>query len=294
MLRVQGNRIVGKSNTPVVVRGMSLFWSQWIGKYYTPEVVGWLRDDWKCTVIRAALGVEPDGYLKSPELEKKRVFAVVDAAIQKGIYVVLDWHDHNAHQHTAQAVAFFTEAARRYKNVPNLIYEPYNEPLQNTAWSTQLKPYHEAVIAAIRGQGAKNLIVCGTRAWSQQVEEAAQDPLRDPNVAYTLHFYAGTHKQWLRDNASRALKRGVALFVTEYGTTDASGDGPVDRDETRRWWEFCEANGLSWCNWSIADKKESSAVLKPGARTTGGWKESELTPSGLFVREELRRRNQTR
>ncbi len=290
-LRVQGNQIVDQKGKPVQLRGMSLFWSQWIGKYYTPDVVTWLRDDWKCTVIRAALAVEPDGYLKNPEVEKKKLFTVIDAAIKAGIYVIVDWHDHNAHQHTAQAVAFFSEVAKRYRKVPNIIYEPYNEPLQDASWATQIKPYHEAVIAAIRRYDMKNLIICGTRAWSQQVEEASLSPLKGTNIAYTLHFYSGSHKQWLRDIATRAMKNGIALFVTEFGTTDASGNGPVDREETKAWWAFLDANGISWCNWSIADKNESSAVLKPGASPTGKWKESNLTLSGLFVREELRRKN---
>jgi endoglucanase len=290
-LRVQGNRIVDKNGKPVQLRGMSLFWSQWIGKYYTADVVRWLRDDWKCTVVRAALAVEPDGYLKNPDVEKKKLFTVVEAAIKAGIYVIIDWHAHNAHLHTEQAVAFFGEVAKRYAKVPNVIYEPYNEPLQNAAWATQIKPYHEAVIAAIRRNDTRNLIVCGTRAWSQQVEEASLSPLAGSNIAYSLHFYAGTHKQWLRDNATRALKNGVALFITEFGTVNANGDGAVDRDETKKWWEFCDANGISWCNWSVADKNESSAALKPGTSPTGKWKDSELTPSGLFVRDELRRKN---
>lgn len=290
-LQVKGNRIVDAKGKPVQLRGMSLFWSQWIGKYYTAETVNWLRDDWKCTVVRAALAVEPDGYLKNPEVEKKKVFTVVDAAIKAGIYVIIDWHDHNAHLHTEQAVAFFGEVAKRYSKVPNVIYETYNEPLQNAVWATQIKPYHEAVIAAIRQYDKKNLIVCGTRAWSQQVEEASLSPLKGSNIAYSLHFYAGTHKQWLRDNAAKALKNGAALFVTEFGTTEASGNGPVDRDETQKWWEFCDANGISWCNWSVADKNESSAVLKPGASPTGKWKDTDISPSGLFVRDELRRKS---
>lgn len=290
-LQVKGNRIVDAKGKPVQLRGMSLFWSQWIGKYYTAETVNWLRDDWKCTIVRAALAVEPDGYLKNPEVEKKKLFTVVDAAIKAGIYVIVDWHDHNAHQHTEQAVAFFGEVAKRYSKVPNVIYETYNEPLQNAVWATQIKPYHEAVIAAIRRHDSKNLIVCGTRSWSQQVEEASLSPLKGSNIAYALHFYSGTHKQWLRDNATKALKNGAALFVTEFGTTEASGNGPVDQEETQKWWEFCDANGISWCNWSVADKNESSAVLKPGASPTGKWKDSEISPSGLFVREELRRKN---
>lgn len=292
-LRVRGSRIVGRHGRPVMLRGMSLFWSQWIGKYYNRDVVNWLRDDWRCTLVRAAMAVEHGGYLENPRREKQKVIAVVDAAIAAGIYVVIDWHDHNAHQHTERAQEFFADMARRYARYPNVIYEPFNEPLQNHSWSRDIKPYHEAVIGSIRRHAPDSLIVCGTPAWSQRVDEAAKDPLKFDNIAYTLHFYATTHKQWLRDTARKALNSGVALMVTEFGTTEASGNGVIDYDETRKWWRFLDANYISWCNWSVADKVEASAALKPGANERGGWRAAALTASGQFVREEIRRKNAT-
>jgi endoglucanase len=106
-------------------------------------------------------------------------------------------------------------------------------------------------------------------------------------VAYALHFYAATHKQELRRNADLALRRGAALFVTEYGTTAADGDAPIDEAETRKWWAWCDARGISYLNWSLSDKDEASAALKPGALPAGGWPASMLTTSGMLVRDHL-------
>ena len=290
-LRVQGNRIVDKNGKPVQLRGMSFFWSQWIGKYYNADVVNWLVSDWNCNIVRAALAVGSGGYLENPAQEKAKIIAVVDAAIKAGIYVIIDWHDHNAEQHTDEARKFFGEMARRYAKSPNVIYETFNEPLDKADWSTVIKPYHEAVIREIRRYDPDNIIVCGTRTWSQRVDEASKDPLKFANIAYTLHFYAATHKQYLRDIATTALKNGIALMVTEFGTTEASGNGVVDTEETKKWFAFLDANGISWCNWSVADKNETSAALKTGASERGGWAESQITPSGLFVRNEARTKN---
>jgi len=286
-LRVQGNRIVDQSGAPVQLRGMSLFWSQWIPKYYTAGTVKWLRDDWKVTVVRAAMAAERGGYESNPAAERDKVIAVVDAAIDLGIYVVIDYHAHTAHENTAQAKAFFADMARRYGNTPNVLYEPYNEPLK-VSWSKVLKPYHEAVIDSIRGYDPDNIVIVGTPNWSQLVAEAAADPIKRPNVAYTLHFYASTHGQWLRDEAQKAMDRGAALFVTEYGTTAATGDGTVDEKETRKWWEFLDRNSISHLNWSVADIRESSAALMPGASPDGGWSLEQIKPSGQLVRSELR------
>ena len=290
-LRVQGTKIVDQAGQPIALHGMSLFWSQWIGKFYTPETVKWLKDDWRCTVVRAAMAVGSNGYLNNPEQEKAKVFTVVDACIEQGIYVIVDWHDHNAEQHQPQAQAFFAELAQRYAKYPNIIYETFNEPLQNANWSTTLKPYHEGVIKSIRQHDPDNIIVCGTRVWSQRVDEAADDPIKAENIAYTLHYYASTHKQGLRDTAQKAIDKGICLFVTEFGTSEASGNGEFNTVEARSWFDFLDKNGISWANWSVADARETSAALKPGAAATGGWADDVISPSGLFIREELRRKN---
>ena len=288
-LKVDGSRIVDASGEAVQLRGMSLFWSQWMGQYYNADAVKWLVDDWNCNLVRAAVGVHSDsGYLQDPDAEWAKLEAVVDAAIEQGVYVIVDWHSHDIH--TDEAVAFFGKVAERWGDEPNLIYEPYNEPTRQD-WSTEVKPYHEAVIAAIREHDPDNLVILGSPTWSQDVDVASEDPVDDANVAYTLHFYAGTHGQYLRDKARKAMDNGVALFATEWGTSEATGDGKFAVDETRQWLAFLDEHGISWANWSVADKDETSAALTPGAAGKGGWGESDLSPSGKFVRQQLREAN---
>ncbi len=287
-LQVEGNRIVGATHgDPVSLAGMSLFWSQWIGQYYNAETLAWLKKDWNITIIRAALGIGADGYLENPAAERARIKTVIDAAIAQDLYVIVDWHDHHAEDHTAEAAAFFADLAKTYGHHPHVIYEIYNEPLR-VSWSDTIKPYAETVIAAIRAHDPDNLIVVGTPFWSQRVDQAAADPLADPNVAYTLHFYAGTHKAELRAWAQRALDAGVALFVTEWGTVNANGDGRVDRKSVDAWMDFIRQNQLSHLNWSVANKDEGASILKPRVKTLSGWTERDLTKSGRYVRELIR------
>ncbi len=289
-LSVQGNKLVDQNEEAIQLRGMSLFWSQWIGKYYTPEVVKWLKDDWRCTVVRAALAVEHGGYLENPETERQKIFTVIDAAIANGLYVIVDWHDHHAEDHLEESIAFFGELAEKYGDYPNVIYEIYNEPL-NVSWKNILKPYHEAVIAEIRKHDPDNLIVCGTPNWSQDVEDVIFEKIDDANVMYTLHYYAATHKQELRDKALLALNNNIPIFVTEYGISEASGDGSINQTEAETWWNFLDTHQISHLNWSIADKEELSAALKPGASTSGGWTSDDLTSSGNIVRNHIRDKN---
>jgi endoglucanase len=290
-LQVAGNRIVGADGTPVSLAGVSFGWSQWqAARFYNAGTVNWLKQDWHAQIVRAALGIhaEPGSYLQDPAANRARVFAVIDAALAADLYVLVDWHDHHAHEHTDLAVAFFSEVARRYGDRPNIIYEIYNEPLNTASWSRDVKPYAEKVIAAIRAIDPDNLIVVGTPAWSQDVDVAAADPIKDPNVAYVLHFYAGTHKADLRAKAVKAMKLGAPLFVTEWGTCDASGDGPIDRASVETWMAFMREHQLSHCNWAIYDKPETASIVRRTASSTGDWTEADLSPSGKYARELIR------
>lgn len=282
-LSVRGASIVDEHGEPVSFAGMSLFWSQWKGGFWNARCIDWLVRDWHATIIRAAMGVEMGGYLEHPAREQAKVERVVDACIADGVYVIIDWHDHHAGDHTAAAVRFFTAMARRYHDRPNVIYEIFNEPLA-VSWSGVVKPYARTVIDAIRAVDPDNLIVVGTPHWSQDVDAAAADPLHGTNLVYALHFYAGSHKAWLRERAERVLKQGIPLMVTEWGTCNADGNGPVDAVSTAEWMAFMRRWRLTHCNWAVSDKRETASIVRPGASHFGGWSDAELTPSGRLAR----------
>jgi len=286
-LSVKGNYIIGQYGDTVQLRGMSLFWSQWKGAFYNPKGIEWLRDDWKCTIIRAAMGVEEGGYLLNKAMEQEKVERVVKAAINLGIYVIIDYHSHHAHSNPKPAIQFFAKMAQKYGKYPNVLYEIYNEPLKDISWADDIKPYAEKVIKTIRQYDPDNIVLCGTRQWSQLVAEASLNPLSDSNTAYTLHFYAASHKAALREQAERALKNGIALFVSEFGTCEYTGDGKLDSISTKEWWRFLDKHKISWCNWAISDKEETASALYLGANWGGHWKDRQITPSGKLVQNEL-------
>ena len=284
LLQVNGNSIVDKNGDPVSFAGNSFFWSNdnWGGeRYYEPEVVSWLKKDWNTTIVRAAMGVEdPGGYLDNKTANKNRVKTIVDAAIDEGLYVIIDWHSHHAEDNTNEAVLFFQEMAELYGEHDNVIYELYNEPL-DISWSNIIKPYAISVITAIRAIDPDNLIVVGTPEWSQRVDLAAADPITGfSNIAYTLHFYTIYHQQWLRDRANAALDDGIALFVTEWGSIGYSLVDP----EANKWMTWCFDNKISHCNWAVNDKEEEWSILIPGASTSGGWGNDDLTDAGKLAK----------
>jgi hypothetical protein len=285
LLTVNGNKIVDKNNEVVSLAGNSFFWTNnnWGGlKYYKASVVSWLKLDWNTTIVRAAMGVEDSGgYLDAKTANKNRLKTIVDAAIDQGLYVIIDWHSHHAEDNVNEAVAFFEEMATTYGNHPNIIYEIYNEPL-NVSWDDTIKPYAETVINAIRAIDPDNLIVVGTPEWSQRVDLAANNPITNySNIAYTLHFYSVHHQQWLRDRADEALEKGIALFITEWGVLGYTQDDP----ETDQWMQWCKDNQLIHCSWAVNDKEEEWSIVKPNSNTNGNWDDNKLTEAGKLTRK---------
>lgn len=274
-LHVCGAGMCDESGAQIQLRGVSSMWLHWQTQPYAQnlQALEWMRDNWNIEVFRVAMGVEPEGaYLDDPQGWKTEVEKVIQNAAEAGVYVIVDFHAHQAHQHQAEAVAFFADLADRYGHLPNIIWEPYNEPEQ-VSWTGTVKPYHEAVVAAIRAQDPDNLIVLGTPTWSQDVDVAAQNPVSGANLMYTLHFYSCTHAQWNRDKADAAIDAGLALFVTEWGASAADGglDGRVCLDEAQRWVDWMSANKISWTAWKLDVGPDSTNLLSSGAPLTGGW-----------------------
>ena len=285
-LNVQGTKIVDKNGNPVTLHGMSLYcWASQGTQFFNASAINHLAQDWKCTVIRIA--ILPSAYKRNPTNELNKVKTVMDACIANGIYAIIDWHAMGGAQNdVASSQAFFSTLATDYGKTPNIMFEPWNEPVQEP-WPV-IKAYHEAIISTIRAIDPDSIIICGSRHWDQECAEASRDPITiSTNIAYSIHFYAATHRQSLRDNGTAAMKNGVALFATEYGTSSASGGGAYDPPETQLWWTWLDANNIGCCNWSVAALGETSAAFQPGASATGPWTDDMLKPSGILVRNYI-------
>jgi endoglucanase len=285
-LSVAGTKMVDQNGSSVVLKGVSFGWHNWWPRFYNKEAVKWLYEDWKCTVVRAAMGVEPDsGYLKKPGWSKEKTEAVIEGAIENDIYVIIDWHSHGLH--LEGALIFFEEMAKKYGAYPHVIYEIYNEPTRQS-WE-EVKAYSIEVIRKIREFDPDNIILVGSPHWDQDIHLVADDPIEGfDNLMYTLHFYAATHGQYLFDRGDYALEKGIPLFVSECAGMAANGNGPIDYQAWNKWLDWMDGNQISWVCWSIADKDETCSMLNESAGSEGNWKESDLKESGIKTRELLR------
>lgn len=281
-LSVSGTSLVDGQGNKVVLRGVSYGWHNWWPRFYNRGTVSVFADEWNCNVVRAAMGVEPEGgYLDSPDNAIELVTSVADAAVEKGIYVIIDWHSHALQEDAAKS--FFAGMAKRYKGVPNVIYEIFNEPVDDS-WE-DVKAYSESVIKVIRAVDSQAVILVGSPHWDQDLHLVAADPITGfDNLMYTLHFYAGTHKKDLRERADFAISENIPIFISECAGMNADGDGPVDYESWAEWRNWMENRGLGFVVWSVADKDESCSMLLPDASSTGPWDDSCLKEWGVFVK----------
>ena len=285
-LSVKETFLVNEKGEEIVLRGVSYGWHNWWPRFYNKESVKWLAEDWKCTVVRAAMGVGPKGsYIDKKEWSKEKTEAVIEGAIEAGIYVIIDWHSHEIHE--KEAVTFFAEMAEKYGSYPNVIYEIFNEPVHDSG--EKVKAYSIEVSKSIREKDSDNIILVGSPHWDQDIHLVADDPIMGfENLMYTVHFYAATHGKELRDRSDYALKKGIPIFVSESAGMKANGDGELDYKSWDEWINWMESNKISWITWSVADKNESCSMLKTSASDTGNWSESDLKESGIKTREKLR------
>lgn len=308
-LSVVGAELRDASGSPVQLKGPSSMWLNWEQDGYAESLEGlrFMRDDWGASLVRAAMGITTTDpydadYFAQPEEALGKVRTIVDHAIELGLYVIIDWHDHDADQHQAEAIEFFTMMAEEYGDTPNVLYEVWNEPLSPTGeghtWDGVLKPYHEALVAAIRAVDPDNVIILGTPNWSQHVDSAAMNPL-DPsapgqtNLVYTLHFYACSHQAELREAGDAAIALGLPLFVTEWGATHADG-GTADNPgtcipEAQAWHDWMNEHTISWAAWKWDNcDDESCYFAEEGPGVDGGWSDQDLHGHGSFVRDRMR------
>ena len=293
-LSVKGSHLVDAKGKNFQLKGVSTHGIAWFPGYVNKNAFKSLRDNWGANTVRLAMYTEEyGGYCSNGNKSalKKKVQEGVQAATDLGMYVIIDWHvlsDQNPNKHKKEAIAFFKEMAKKYKNQKTVIYEICNEPNGGTSWN-QVKSYAEAVIKEIRAIDRNAVILIGTPTWSQDVDTAAKNPIKGyRNLMYTFHFYAATHKESYRKKLESAVKAGLPVFVSEYGICDASGSGSINQTEADKWFTLLNRYQISYMAWNLSNKNETSSLLKSSCKKTSGWTASDLSKSGTYVVKQMK------
>lgn len=290
-LQVSGTKLTDESGNIIQLRGVSTHGISWFPDYVNYDAFATLRDDWGANVVRIAMYPEEyNGYLSGGDKAalKQIIDNGVNYATDLGMYVIIDWHvlNYAPSRHTQEACDFFAEMASKYSGHDNVIYEICNEPV-GADWNSDIKPYAETVIGTIRQFDDHALILVGTNTWSQDVDSVVGNTLDDGNVMYVAHFYAGTHKENIRNKISTALNAGVPVFISECSICDASGNGGIDYASANEWLDFMNSNQLSFIAWSLSNKAETSALISSGCSAKSGWSDGDLSETGRWFKSAI-------
>ncbi len=292
-LHVTGASLYDSKDQKFQLYGMSTHGLSWFPGYVSEESFATLCNDWNTNCVRLALYPgDYAGYCNGGNQEelKNVVCKGIEAATAQGMYVIVDWHVHNdnPNKYKDAAKKFLGDISKKYASYGNILYEICNEPV-NADWNSQIKPYAEEIIPVIRANVPDAIVIVGTNTWSQDVDKAAANQIKAyNNIMYTFHFYAHTHTDAMRAKLENAIKLGLPVFITEFGTCDASGNGGYDEYQTLQWFNLIQKYNLSHINWSLCNKDETASVISSSCTKTSGWTENELTPSGKLIRSHFR------
>ena len=293
-LRVCGVNLCNQYGKPIQLRGVSTHGLQWFPACYNTNSLNTLANDWKADVLRIAMYVNENGYVTNPSGFTAKVNDLVDQAESRGMYSIIDFHtltpgDPNANLQNAKT--FFASVAARNAAKKNVIYEIANEP-NGVSWD-QIRTYANQVIPIIRAADPDAVIIVGTRGWSSlgvsdgsSSAEIVANPIAFSNIMYTFHFYAASHYDSYRNEVRNAASK-LPIFVTEFGTTSATGGGTVDIGSSTTWLDLLDSLKISYVNWTYSDADESSAAFKPGTCSGSSYGTGQLTQSGHFVRSRI-------
>lgn len=310
--RIYGSCQGVKDGAEVQVRGMSLYWSlqPQAVEYWSDAGIASMVRDMNIQIVRAAMatgdedwwgcknpgcGDDPSGHMRGYAVDKEYqtglMKTVVEAAIKQDIYVIIDWHSHEAHTQTESAKGFFREMAQAYGKYDNVIFELYNEP-KDISWN-EVKGYADQVVPVIR-EYSDNLILVGNPKWDQNPQMAIGNEVVDPdkNTAYTLHYYAMSHcingtYDWggscEGSNGEQAIKAGLSVFLSEWGTGTADGGGEPGQGKNDEWQAYANKYKLSWANWSASHISEGTAAFSGNSNKNS----LQYTASGNMVKGYL-------
>lgn len=310
-LHVSGNQIVDEQNNPVTLRGVSILAPEHNNECITcnakpiSEMLSWQMDaalGWNSRIVRLQVTTAK---VSDPAKSFATIIdPYVQQAIAKGIYIIVDLHfvsnfDYNGSGGITQSqvMAFWNYVAPRYANVPNVIFEVFNEPISPDCWSCW-KEFIQPVVTSIRSVAPKNLILMGSPQWSTRLNPALADPIAGNDIVYVYHIYPN---QGQATAANLDPKFGTAaqtlpVMITEFGwNQDSNYSDAVTQGSTTGWGapfrQYLDARPhISWTSY-IFDNYWKPQFFDPS------WNLMGTSNQGQFMQQwflDLRHSNQAR
>jgi len=311
-LHVKGTRILDARGHPVWLYGVNVASLEWrTDGDHVQESVNRAIHDWKVNLIRLPLAQDRwFGKMEDQSDGGAAYRGIVDRLVATcavaRVYIDLDLHWSDCGrwvneggrlgQHSLpdeHSIDFWRDAARRYKNHPNVIFGLYNEPhdVSFAAWRDggqvtdvpsmwnrdQTRTEYQGVgmqklYDAARESGAKNLVTVSGLDWGYDLSFVADGfKIKGRNIVYETHPYP-QKKDW--DRCFGEVSRKYAVYIGEWG----AGGGTTNLEYGRNLIAYAQEHHLHWTAWDL----HTSA----GPTLIRNWS-YEPTPFGAYVKEQL-------
>ncbi|WOF22683.1 cellulase family glycosylhydrolase [Microbacterium betulae] len=227
-LHVEGNRVVDATGADQPLQGVSVLAPEQndvcpsCNSRPTSELVA-LAAEWGSDVVRLPV-TEIGATTDLAAYDAEYIAPYVQQAVDLGVYVIVDLHLVRDYGDTAGAVPrstverFWEYIAPRYGDIPNVVFEVFNEPIDPASWATW-KAYIQPVVDTIRVSAPDTLLLMGSPQWSTMLGGALSDPIDDDNTAYVYHLYPnqGAPTEALLDAKFGDAAEEIPVVVTEFG-----------------------------------------------------------------------------
>ena len=315
-LHVSGAYLCNQRGEPIQLRGMATHGLQWFHSFYGDgQVFGAAAEEWGADVIRLSIYISESGYVTSKTITQDQFDAWIDdyvnVCVQKGIYIILDWHVHKPGYpgyYLAAAKTFFEKMSVKYGALPNVLWEICNEPsaagldaIQSNGTGTdaghyvewsEIVQYANQVIPIIRHNSPDAVVLVGTPSWStlgvstrgdNAWQEIADKPLAFPNVMYVIHYYAASHG--FQASFEKASER-LPLFATEWASAGFQETSSNDEAKGQAFVDMLRRRKISWAYWNLSNGTPGIfAVLDSTTKSDGPFSSTgkNVTPTGKLV-----------
>jgi endoglucanase len=300
-LRVEGTYLLNARGDTVQLRGVASHGMQWFNQFYgTGKAFSAAAEEWGADVLRLTIYLSEDGYLTNKKITRDQFDVMIDdyvkVCVQKGIYIILDWHVHKPgypSYYQAQAKDFFTRMGAKYGALPNVLWEICNEPSSANLTAIQsgtpgvtdpghyvtwpeIVTYAKEVIPLIKAHNPDAVILVGTPSWSSlgvttrgndAWKEIAANKIPFSNVLYVIHYYAGAHTH---QAAYEAASKELPLFSTEWASSGFEDSSPNNVAKGQAFLDMLNRRKIGWCYWNYSDGVPATFAMFDSTTTADG------------------------
>ena len=295
----QGKYLVGDDGKRLEIRGVGTHGLLQYANLHSLEAIRSLRS-FGVNCVRCSVyledytflnsdGIKAFGYISKPTETKAEIERIVDYCEQLGMYVILDWHIYSWGAgsgtgifHQTEATEFFTYFCNLYKDKPFVMYEIANEPNHTTTAETL--DYITAMHTLIHSVVDDPIIIMGKCSDSMETlhDTLAENGMDD--IFLSCHAYGTSvdvdrYKEW--------WDKDYPLFNTEWGNSQASGDGDRVDDRATALLKYYHQEKIPNCIWKYTDQVMTTALLNNRGSIndsyySGGFAEEDLSPNGTL------------